>query len=374
MGSGTALVEAIVAGRRAYGTDINPVAALIAKAKTTAIEPSKLHNEVDSVFAQLLRSSKAPFDGEDYYRALSKRIPFLGSDNNSPIEDRIDYWFPTAQKKELAIILANIMTVKDREVQTFLLCSFSNILKNCSRWMMKSVKPTRDHTKEIASPIRTFFLQTHKMVKRNKEFWDILQGRSGECTIDNIDARNLSLKDDSVALVVTSPPYVTSYEYADLHQLTALWLQYTNSLNEFRSKFIGSIHKGYKDVNLYSTIAKQTIDRLESRDKREALGVKRYFFEMQQCFEEMQRILKSKGKVAIVIGDTALKKVEIKNSDVFIQTMERIGFKKYRIIKRPVPGRILPLTRDEKTGRFARTANADRLAYPTEFILIMEKL
>ena len=55
MGSGTTLVEAVVNGRRAYGTDINPVAVLIAKAKTTPIEPMKLQKEVNSVFGYLER-------------------------------------------------------------------------------------------------------------------------------------------------------------------------------------------------------------------------------------------------------------------------------------------------------------------------------
>ena len=32
------------------------------------------------------------------------------------------------------------------------------------------------------------------------------------------------LNDKEVDLIVTSPPYVTSYEYADLHQLSSLWL------------------------------------------------------------------------------------------------------------------------------------------------------
>jgi DNA modification methylase len=49
MGSGTTLVEAIVHGRRAYGTDINPVAVLVTKAKTTPIEPQKLERKVSSL-------------------------------------------------------------------------------------------------------------------------------------------------------------------------------------------------------------------------------------------------------------------------------------------------------------------------------------
>lgn len=143
---------------------------------------------------------------------------------------------------------------------------------------------------------------------------------------------------------------------------------------EFRSKFIGSIQKEDRDIHLHSTLAREAVEKLEDKDKREALGVERYFFEMQQCFEEMHRVLKPRGRAAIVIGDTDLKKVEIKNAEVFMQTMEKIGFQKYHVIKRPIPSKILPLTRDEKTGKFARTSQADRLAYPTEFIIIiMEK-
>jgi hypothetical protein len=54
--------------------------------------------------------------------------------------------------------------------------------------------------------------------------------------------------------------------------------------------------------------------------------------------------------------------------------MEEIGLKTHKIIKRPVPSKILPLTRDERTGRFSATVAADRLSYPIEYILIMEKV
>ena len=88
----------------------------------------------------------------------------------------------------------------------------------------------------------------------------------------------------------------------------------------------------------------------------------------------MHRVLKQGGRAAIVVGDTDLRKVKIQNASVFIETMETIGFKKHDIILRPIPSKILPLTRDEKTGKFTRTVSADRLAYPTEFIMIMEKI
>lgn len=366
MGSGTTLVEAIVNGRRAYGTDINPVAVLIAKAKTTPIEPAKLLGETHEIFSYIQAALQ-----KEKGQALLAETSF---DQSIPKHDRIDYWFPEKQKLQLALILARIRNMKDPAIQTFLLCSFSNILKGCSIWMMKSVKPTRDWHKKPALPYQSFMLQTKRMMKKNLEFWEVLGGRKVYCTVDNKDARKLSLKDDSTTLIVTSPPYVTSYEYADLHQLTALWLEYADDLKEFRSKFIGSIQKEDGELELYSNLARETVEKLRIKDKKEATGAERYFFEMQECFEEMHRVLKPKGRAAIVIGNTDLKKVEIKNAEIFIQTMEKIGFKTYNIIKRQIPSKILPLTRDEKTGKFAKTADADRLAYPTEYIVLMEKV
>jgi hypothetical protein len=49
MGSGTTLVESIVNERRAYGTDINPVAVLITRAKTTPMEPRYLETKIVSL-------------------------------------------------------------------------------------------------------------------------------------------------------------------------------------------------------------------------------------------------------------------------------------------------------------------------------------
>jgi adenine-specific DNA methylase len=241
--------------------------------------------------------------------------------------------------------------------------------------MTKSIKPTRDGDKIIADAYRSFWLQTKKMIKKNGQFWKIIGNHKVDCVVDNTDARALNLRNESTTLIITSPPYVTSYEYADLHQLSALWFKYTSNMKEFRSKFIGSVQK--KDNNkadaLYSSIAKEIVCKLLSKDCREGRGVYEYFLEMQQVFKEMYRILKRHGRVCIIIGNTDLKKVGIKNAEVFIETMEKVGFHTHEVIKRPIPSKILPLTRDARTGKFIAAAKADRLSYPTEYILIMQK-
>ena len=105
--------------------------------------------------------------------------------------------------------------------------------------MMKSVKPTIDKNKVIADVYKSFLSQTRRMIMKNEEFWKVLGTKEVDCVVDNVDAHNMRIKDDSATLIVTSPPYVTSYEYADLHQLTAIRLGSTDKLSEFRSKFIG---------------------------------------------------------------------------------------------------------------------------------------
>lgn len=374
MGCGTTLIESLASGRKTVGVDINPVAYLISKVKTNPINPDKLKNETDKVL----------YDLKLYFESRNKNQKILSKIEIVPIipnNERIEYWFPDKKlREELGTILGRIDKIKDKDIRDFCLCAFSNILKNASIWLMKSIKPTRDLNKKIDIPMNLFSKQIKKMIRGNDVYWNVLSTNlkgnlKSYLNLKKADARNLPAENNSVSLIVTSPPYVTSYEYADLHQLTALWLEYTKSVNEFREGFIGSIHKKEFDHNgIKSKLAKQEVEDLSKKSKKEAESVKNYFFAMQQCFEEMYRVLKPNGRTCIVIGNTELKKVPILNAEVFTEMMISLGFKIHKIIKRRIPSKVLPQTRDSKTGRFTSTGESDRLAYAYEHILIMEKL
>ena len=372
MGCGTTLIESLVSGRKAVGVDINPVAYLISKVKTTPINPEKLKQEVDKVLSDL----EIQFKSKNQKTLSNLKItPII------PNNERIEYWFPDEElRTELGIILGRIDSIKDKDIRDFCLCAFSNILKNASIWLMKSIKPTRDFNKKVDSPMNLFSRQIKRMSRGNEVYWNILpenikNNLKDYLNIKKADARNLPVENNSISLIVTSPPYVTSYEYADLHQLTALWFEYTKSVNEFREGFIGSVHKKEFDHNgIKSELAKQEIEELSKKSQKEAESVRNYFFEMQQCFEEMCRVLKPKGRACIVIGNTELRKVPILNAEIFTEIILALGFKIHKIIKRRIPSKVLPQTRDSKTGRFSATQGADRLAYAYEYILIMEKL
>ncbi|MFL6490357.1 MAG: DNA methyltransferase [Nitrososphaera sp.] len=268
MGSATTLVETIVHDRKAYGTDINPVASLIARAKTTPIAPLLLNKEVE----EILRDLHFVIETDQKQTCL---IDYRGKCFEIKTQDhqRINYWFPEKQKHDLAIILSRINAVEDPRIRDFLLCGFSNILKLCSRWLMKSVKPTIDKDKMIADAYKTFAIQVRRMMKKNEEFFMLVGHKQIECIVDNVDARRMNLKNNSVTLIITSPPYATSYEYADLHQLSTLWLEYARNLPEFRKGFIGSIQKENGPREIYSRLGKETVEKLHRINKREANGV-----------------------------------------------------------------------------------------------------
>lgn len=357
-GCGTTLVESKVMGRPSIAVDINPVAVLIAKAKITPIDPNRIKKE---------------------YLVLQHKLGIYNEDTKikAPEHERIDYWFKPEEKRKLTFLLAEISKIRDQDVQNFFFCGFSNILKNCSIWLQKSNKPTRDFEKTPSEPFKTFAKQIKMMLRGNLQLFELLSER-GYLKIPSMvfckDARTIPVKDNSVSLIVTSPPYVTSYEYADLHQLTALWLEYTKDLNDFRRQFIGTSYHNKKVLILNSPIAEDIRKELLKRDKKTAEEVSTYFSEMNQVFVEMKRMLKKGGKTCIVVGNTSLKGVSIYNAEVFAEQLQNLGLKMIDIIKREIPSKNLPSVRDEKTGKFARiTSNNKVLAYPTEYILVMEK-
>ena len=354
-GCGTTAIEAKIAKRRAVAVDVNPVAVMISKAKINAIPVSELQAAIDRFW---LRHENAEGDGA------------------SPSNERIDYWFLPPQKAALRRILSAVRMEKKRACREFLQCAFSNILKNCSMWHMKSNKPLYAADKVPADPVVQFRRQLKKMTRLNADYCALLdahQAATTPCEVLQGDAAKLPVDDGVASLVVTSPPYVTSYEYADLHQLTALWMKWMEDLQGFRKDFIGSSYARRSCDNANSKTADDIVASL--RDKNASLAGKAavYFTDMNKVFTEFDRILRPGGCACIVIGDTELRGVSIQNTQVFMEQLKNLGFTVSDVIKRQVISKCIPATRDSKTGKFSSVKASDKMAYPTEQIIVAEE-
>jgi adenine-specific DNA methylase len=248
---------------------------------------------------------------------------------------------------------------------------------------MKSSKPTRDKAKVangVPDAVPALRRHLRKMERANADFWEQLprhfkrDDRAG-ADIRCADARSLPWEAESVDLVVTSPPYVTSYEYADLHELTALWFTGIEDLAVSKKTFIGSAAaRGRDTAEASSELGKQITAELRQRKPAKAEEARQYFLDMEAVFSECGRLLASGGTLCDVIGNTSLERVEILNAEVHAEILAGLGFELCDVIHRVIPLKTLPQIRDPKTGKFTSRGKGKLVeAYPEEFIVVARK-
>lgn len=368
-GCGTSLVESKLNGRRSIGFDINPIAKLITQTKITPINPATLEKSHEQFVAA--------------YEVAEK----LEHIEHHP---RIDYWFDADVVDKLDRIYAAIDSITNSDARRFYLCAFSHILKNSSRWLMKSIKPTIDKRKTVVDPYVSITRHLKQMTKKNAEFYAALDESGNLATSSKVyqldSTKKWPLSDNEVDLIITSPPYVTSYEYADLHQLSLLWFgsdpkqfkrwhnTFSKEFVDFRRSFIGTSSKPKMYGGFQSEIAEAIVNDLAPMDKPLAEDVANYFIDMNKVFQRMYAALKPGGVASVIIGNTTLKGVKIKNAEVAAEQMFAAGFERVDYIKRELSNKMITPWRDSNTGKFTGLTNPDKhRIYEYEYVIIMRK-
>ena len=358
-GCGTTLVEAKLSGRKSLGIDVNRVAVLISRAKIRAISPRLLEGKNASLLGKI---SKAQ-DKRDHY---------------AHAHPRLQYWFKRPQYNKLVSIYRKIQAESRNDVRTFYECCFSNILKNCSIWLAKSIKPQRDPQKIEEEPAITFTRHLRFMTQRNAECWNLLSAstfRENYCHAVKGDARRLPLPSEYADLVITSPPYVTSYEYAEIHQLSTLWFGFADDIRELRKDFIGteSRNRLTKALGEESTLAQDTVKRLSETSESTARHVSNYYADLLKCYREMYRVLKPSKRLCLILGNTEYLGIKIPNTEVSIEFLRELGFRIEKVIKRQLSAKIFTPFRD-KDGRFTDAEHgSQRKIYQYEYLIVARK-
>jgi site-specific DNA-methyltransferase (cytosine-N4-specific) len=277
-GSGTVAVEASLRGHTAYVSDSNPIAVLITRAKTTRLDKAS-------------RKSLAALRQE-----LSAR-PRAGS---HPSFKNIDHWFTEKMTSELAAIKETIYRICDNEIaKTLASAIFSAIVVKCSR--------QESDTRWVAVDKQTpagfaFTLYDKKLTSALAAVEDFTQRARGRVNAERADARDLrNVTDGIVDLVITSPPYLNSYDYYLYHKLRMFWLGFDHY--EVQRAEIGSRNKHCD----------------------EAAPVADYVSAMTKCLSEATRILAPSGVAAIIVGDSIVGGQKLDMDTVFIDIALRCG-------------------------------------------------
>lgn len=353
-GCGTVAFEAKRNGIAFWGCDLNPVATLIAKVKSHSYASTWLCKYAEQIIAA--------------YAIASDEVDFEAS-----ARERLNYWYSTEQFHNLAKLLNSILgCISTRSpYRAFFLCAFSNILKPTSRWLTKSIKPQIDPIKVPSQVLHAFNEQVKNMIEAMRESET---DNTIETQIVNGNFLSVTPTGQPLDMIITSPPYVTSYEYADLHQLSSLWLGYTDDYRKLRTGSIGSSQTNFdftREVKRLNEIGSQIVFRLFDLDKAIARSTAKYFLDMQNVSNRCHRILQNNGIALFVIGNTEYKGVRVDNAKHLAEALLTSGFVSVKVTKRKISNKFLTPYRDGK-GKFTR-ASEGRKVYAEEFILIAQK-
>lgn len=353
-GCGTTAYESHKNDIAFWGCDINPVATLIAQVKSKKYQRARLQKYYRSILLSYKRSKTQHM----YDQA----------------NERLQYWYSKDQYNELYKLKRSIerMTPSKSHYRMFFLCAFSNILKPTSRWLTKSIKPQVDPYKTPANVLDAFNVQCNYMVAAND---DCENNNSAEVEIVTANILSSDIHMPNVDLIVTSPPYVTSYEYADLHQLSSLWLGYVDDYTTLRDGSIGSVHHMYnfeRELKRLNVVGGKVVFQLIDQFRSKAKAVAKYYLDMQRVAEVCYEKLRYQGVAVFVIGNTEYKGVRIRNAEHLAESLKAAGFDHIAVTKRKISNKILTPFRDD-VGRFT-TDSSGRKVYSDEFIIMGQKL
>jgi len=305
-GCGTTLVETKILGRNAIGVDIHPLGVFISRVKTTKIPEDEL-NETKKILRIIERRVN------EFVRKIQGNATLLGFTDKPDMTDDFsytlpnfpnrDHWFQQHVLHELSIIKTSIAQANiSQKLKDLLLLAFSCIIVPVSN--QDSETRYAAINKNI-SPGQSYLYFKEKvidMIARIKAFNELAS--DSEVRVHHADARKIDfIEENSVDLIVTSPPYPNTYDYYLYHKLRMFWL----GLDWEKAKLneIGS--------------------RLRHSSQRENIDT--YIKDMTTCFSHFARILKPDRPFVIVVGDSIIRRELLKGDIIIREIAEKTGFK-----------------------------------------------
>jgi DNA modification methylase len=347
-GSGTTLIEAVFAGRFGIGVDLDPLASLVGKVKSTPID--------------LVRCARA---GEEVLKEARKRLRPAGDKKllsfySPKAVEFFRYWFTDAITDELFALVRAVRKVDEPTIQSFLKVVFSSciITKSGGLTLARDLahsRPHRDVTREIKQSALDVFAD--RVSSALQSLNDIAVSPSSSLML-RADTRHLPLLADSVHLIATSPPYAANaIDYMRAHKFSLIWFGYEpKELSSLRSRYIGSEIKPL-NLEVESETGNKIIHQLKKIEEGRAAVVAHYYNEMKLSLLEMLRVLVPGRAAVLVVGSSIIKGIDIKAPTVLAEMAYKLRFRVVGVTKRDIvrDARMMPIShKSERTGIEAR--------------------
>lgn len=294
-GSGTTLTEALYAGIPSIGIDVNPLATLIAKVKTTPIK-----EPVMDVAKGVCRRAQ-----ERVTRGCIK-IPYI---------PRVDHWFQKPIQEALAALVAEINAVNHKDIADALKVALSSIIVRVSNQESDTryaaiVKPVSQGTVWASFDKAALSVAYGLASIETGLFPDVPSIRIITKDLMRVRADEIGQR---VGLVVTSPPYPNAYEYWLYHKYRMYWLAMDPVA--VREREIGARPHYFKKNH-----------QTEADFERQ----------MSQCFKLLSQVMRLGALACFIVGRSIIHGREIDNEALLERAAMPHGFRKVGSVQRNI--------------------------------------
>lgn len=356
MGSGTTLVEASLAGINSIGTDLNPLARLMGKVKTTFYNNESILKQFREIQTELIFYTKDKVKERNFDRISN-----------------YSFWYNEDTLLKLSYLSQLIKNVKDKDFFNVVL---SEIVREVSFTRNGEFKRYRMNEASIAKFNPDTFTLFEKKALRNIEG---LKAYTSEAKHDvNASIYDFNtmhgiptdiIKDGDIDMVVTSPPYGdsrTTVAYGQFSRWANEWFNFDNAKN--LDKLLMGGKKATEEIFKTASI-RDVLDEIDSLEHKRYLEVVSFLNDYYQSIENVAKSVRSGGTVCYVVGDRRVKGVQIPLDYFTAEMFEKFGFKHKITIVREIPNKRMPALTSPTNKAGAKVSTMSH-----EYIVILNKL
>ena len=303
-GSGTVLVEALVRGVRACGSDSNPLARLITRAKTTLVSEDSVLNALETIRANLPRKSGPVPEGS--------------------VE--LERWFSPGVRLRLARLLRSIEAHTSGDVAVFFRTCFSTVVSRVSLTdptvpVPVMLNPRKASLSDDQKRERRRWLKERSEALVYDIFCEVVRHNLARlkrlaehvherCDVSVTDDARASVGVEDVDLVISSPPYGSAQKYIRSSCLSLQWLGLApNGLRDLERLSIGREHFSRAEMTDVPVVAKSSEKLLEQIGRINPLRrqiAATYLTEMRDALGSTYRRVRPGGHVVLVVGNNTV--------------------------------------------------------------------
>lgn len=335
-GSGTSLVEGMVRGINVIGADLNPLACLISKAKTSTPDLTEIERHIFELNAFI--ASPTTVNVPNHVHGIS----------------RLDFWFKPHVTEKLSVLRSFIDDLPDEPTRLFFQVAFSETVRESSNTRNEEFKLYRYDAKRLESFEPNVFGTMSAKLKRNlvglQQFLARVRkfNQTPRASLYELDT-TLSIPFElipqaSIDIIVASPPYGdsnTTVAYGQYSRLSSAWLGLESPQSIDRKLMGGTVTKS--TPKFPSIKLNNALELIKLKDEKRAYEVAAFYSDLYASISHVSQLIRPEGYAGYVIGNRKVKGVVLPTDDAIRCFFECYGFAHANTFHRWIPNKRMPL-------------------------------